>query len=371
MNANAAQDPNGRGFPIAEARLIARRFSKPKPVIYWTDFLVSISIAWSFFFLAVAAPAFSALQISAVVISALAHYRAVIFIHELAHLKRGTFTIFRAVWNVLSGIPLMVPSFSYTGVHIDHHRPGIYGFKEDGEYIPFATGRPWRIAGYLLQIFALPLLMAARFIILTPLSYLYPPLRQLLWRRLSSLVIDLNYKRPPPAKQDDESWRLQEFGAFMLGAGVIILVATNILPIAVIGVWYAVALTIFLLNSLRTLAAHAYRNPGDQLMTRSDEFLDSVNVPGIAFVTALWAPAGLRFHATHHLFPSMPYHELKKAHEALIDELPDNTAYLSASRKSLLDALSRLWREARAAELSRKGAVQRGADFGPPHKTHG
>ena len=192
---------------------------------------------------------------------------------------------------------------------------------------------------------------------MTPLSYFYPPLRRLLWRWLSSLVIDLDYKRPPPAKQDDESWRLQEFGAFALGAGAITLVVLDILPIAVLGVWYAVALTIFLLNSLRTLAAHAYRNPGDQLMTRSDEFLDSVNVPGIPFVTALWAPVGLRFHATHHLFPSMPYHELKKAHDALIAELPDNSAYQSASRKSLSDALVRLWREARAAEMSRNASA--------------
>lgn len=357
MNISVTVDEHKGVFPIVEARAIAKRFSRPKPIIYWIDFLVSISIAWSFFFLAVTAQAFSALQIVAVIVSALAHYRAVIFIHELAHLKRGTFTAFRAIWNISSGIPLMVPSFSYTGVHIDHHRPGIYGFKEDGEYVPFATGKPWRIVGYLLQIFALPLLMAARFIILTPLSYFHPPLRRLLWQRLSSLVIDLNYKRPPPAKQDDESWRLQEFGAFVFGAGVIALVVADILPIAFIGVWYAVALTIFLLNSLRTLAAHAYRNPGDQLMTRSDEFLDSVNVPGIPFVSALWAPVGLRFHATHHLFPSMPYHELEKAHEALIKELPDNSAYLSASRKSLFDALLRLWREARAAELSGKSAA--------------
>ena len=299
---------------------------------------------------------FSIVQIGAVIVSALAHYRAVIFIHELAHLKRGTFTFFRAVWNVLSGIPMMVPSFSYTGVHIDHHRPGIYGFKEDGEYVAFATGAPWRIIGYLLLIFFLPLLMAARFVILTPLSFIFPPLRHLLWRRLSSLVIDLGYKRPPPAKQDDESWRLQEFGAFVFGAGVITLVALNILPIAVLVVWYTVALVIFLLNSLRTLAAHAYRNPGDQLMSRSDEFLDSVNVPGIPFVSALWAPVGLRFHATHHLFPSMPYHELQKAHEALVADLPDNSAYLSASRKSLFDAVARLWNEAREAQIARRGA---------------
>lgn len=188
--------------------------------------------------------------------------------------------------------------------------------------------------------------MAARFMVLTPLSYAMPPLRRRLWRRLSSLAIDLNYKRPPPAKHDDKSWRFQEFGTFAFGVGAIALVTIKVLPIAVLVVWYVVAVTIFLLNSLRTLAAHAYRNPGDQPMSRSEEFLDSVNVPGIPFLTALWAPVGLRFHATHHLFPSMPYHELEKGHRALESELTDNTAYLSVSRKSLFDALGRLWNEA-------------------------
>ncbi|MBL4620191.1 MAG: fatty acid desaturase [Marinicaulis sp.] len=350
MTAAAPQIINGDNFPLAEARAIAKRFSRPKAIIYWVDFSISISIAWAAFYVAVVSPAFSLIQIGAILVASLAHYRAVIFTHELAHLKRGTFTVFRAVWNIFSGIPMMVPSFSYTGVHIDHHRPGIYGFKEDGEYVPFATGKPWRIIAYLLLIFVLPLLMAARFIVLAPLSYLIPPLRGILWKSLSSLAIDLNYARPPQGKQDDESWRLQEFGGFVLGAGVITLVVLNVLPVTVLVIWYAIAVIIFLMNSLRTLAAHAYRNPGDQLMSRSDEFLDSVNVPGIPFITALWAPVGLRFHATHHLFPSMPYHEIEKVHKALVAELPDNTAYLSASRKSLLDALVRLWNEASQAQ---------------------
>ena len=350
MNITAPNCQPENTFPITEARAIAKRFSRPKAHIYWIDFSISISIAWAAFFVAVTATAFSPVQVIAVAVAALAHYRAVIFTHELAHLKRGTFTKFRAVWNLLSGIPMMVPSFSYTGVHIDHHRPGIYGFKEDGEYVPFATGKPLRIIAYLLLIFVLPLLMAARFVVLVPLSYAIPPLRHLIWRHLSSLAIDLSYKRPPPGKQDDESWRVQEFGAFILGTGVITLVILNILPVAVIAVWYAVAVSIFMLNSLRTLAAHAYRNPGDQLMSRSDEFLDSVNIPGIPFISMLWAPVGLRFHATHHLFPSLPYHEIEKVHKALVAELPDNSSYLSASRKSLFHALVRLWSEAQAAE---------------------
>lgn len=133
MQASGTQGKRIEPFPLDEARAIARRFSRPKPVVYWTDYLISAGVAWCAFYFAVVSPAFSLAQISAIAIAALAHYRGVIFTHELAHFKRGTFTTFRAVWNTLTGIPMMVPSFTYTGVHIDHHRVGIYGFKEKTE----------------------------------------------------------------------------------------------------------------------------------------------------------------------------------------------------------------------------------------------
>ena len=83
-------------------------------------------------------------------------------------------------------------------------------------------------------------------------------------------------------------------------------------------------------------------------MNRVEEFLDSVNVPGFAPISALWAPVGLRFHATHHLFPSLPYHELPKAHRLLLGELSDTTAYRATCRRHLFHALARLWRDAGA-----------------------
>ena len=42
------------------------------------------------------------------------------------------------------------------------------------------------------------------------------------------------------------------------------------------------------------------------------------------FITGLWAPVGLRYHATHHLFMSMPYHHnLSKAQRRLVNGLSD------------------------------------------------
>jgi fatty acid desaturase len=335
-------------FPLAEAREIVRDLFLPNPRIYWTDFLFHIALGWMAFVVTLHCAAFSPWQPVVYLVTALAFYRAVIFTHELAHLRRNTFRWFRLVWNLTCGFPWMVPSFMYSGVHNDHHKRNIYGTREDGEYLPFAVQSPDKIVRYLLLVFVLPLMLAGRFIVLTPLSYLHRRLRHLLWAHASSLTIDFDYRRPEPSSRDERGWRWQEFATFLYGATAVALVATGLWPWQVLLLWYLVSVLMFLLNSLRTLAAHSYHNPGDRVMDFAEQYLDSVNVPGNPLLTTLWAPVGLRYHATHHLFPALPYHGLGEAHRRLIRDLPDNTLYLQTSRNSLWDALRRLWREARA-----------------------
>lgn len=354
MNA-AAKPPNGAGgFPMAEARAIARRFAEPDPAVYWRDFLLSAAIGWAAFAGAVGAAPFSAVQVGLTLVAAFALFRAVLFTHELAHLRKGSFGAFRLVWNVLAGMPFLVPSYSYTGVHIDHHRPGVYGSSRDGEYVSFGAGRPWRTVGYVLTSFVLPPLLLVRFVLLTPLSWIVRPLRKVIWRRMSSLAIDLSYDRHPQNKDDDETWLIQETATAFLAMGVVGAVAAGLLPVAVLGVWYAVTATILFVNSIRTLGAHAYRHEGEASVSKTEEFLDSINVPSEDPVSRLIAPVGLRFHAAHHLFPATPYHNLPKLHAALASELPDPRAYLSTSRKSFAHAVQTLWADARAADRRRR-----------------
>ena len=336
-------------FPFREAHNLVHDLMTPNPVIYWLDFLFHISLGWAAFVTALLVPPFSAWQLLAFVIAALAHYRAVIFIHELAHLKKGTFNIFRLVWNLTSGIPLLIPSFTYDGVHYDHHKPDIYGTSEDGEYIPFATQNPALMIGYVLFSFLLPLIFLCRYLLLTPLSYLIPPLRKFCWERVSSLTINPTYKRPKNCIRNDKHWQLQEFATFVFATTILTCVILEILPFKALVLWYLVGLVIFLLNSLRTLSAHAYRNSGNQKMGFAEQYLDSINIPGNLFITALWAPVGLRYHATHHLFMSLPYHNLGKAQRRLVNGLSDNTLYLKTMRNSMRDALRRIWSEASAS----------------------
>lgn len=354
---------SSKQFPLDEARKLVIDLAAPDPLIYWGDFLAHTAIGWTAFVLALRYPAFSAAQIIFYVVASLALYRAVIFTHELAHLKKGTFGIFRAVWNLTCGFPFMVPSFTYHGVHNDHHKRDLYGTPADGEYLPFGAQSPYWIIGYLALIFILPLLFAARFVVLAPLSYFSAGLRRFLWQRLSSLTIDLRYRRPAPGKADDPTWRIQEFTAFAYGVTVIALVAVGVLPYQVLVLWYLVAVLVFLLNSLRTLAAHAYRNASDRTMTVAEQYLDSVNVPGHRLLTALWAPVGLRYHATHHLFPRLPYHALRRAHRRLVNELDDNSLYLETVRTSLWHALRTLWRDASLGRGASIAVTSTGHEF--------
>ena len=346
--------PYVKEFPLREAHHLVRDLMTPNPWIYWTDFLFHITLGWAAFFTALLSPAFSFWQLGGFVVAVLALYRSAVFVHELAHLKKGSFRNFRLAWNILCGIPFLIPSFTYDGVHNDHHKPDVYGTSADGEYLPFATRRPTEMVAYVLLSFLLPVFLVARFVVLTPLCYLIPPLRKIVWERASSLTIDPNYRRAADAIRNDLNWRQQEIAACLLGAAIITLVVLDVLPYSLLVLWYLISVTVYFLNSLRTLAAHAYRNPGDRKMTLAEQYLDSINIPGNFLITPLWAPVGLRYHATHHLFMSMPYHNLGKAQRRLVNGLTDNSQYIKTIRSGLWDALRRIWHESSVSDTTQR-----------------
>ncbi|MEY3121357.1 MAG: hypothetical protein RI993_182 [Pseudomonadota bacterium] len=351
-------DPNlPPGFPLYEARALVRDLMKPNPFIYWSDFLLNNITGWIALVTALQSPTWSIWQIGAYLIAVFAFYRAAIFVHELTHLERGTFRFFRLVWNLTCGIPFMIPSFTYDGVHYEHHKPGVYGTSKDGEYLPFATQRPLMMVGYVWLSLLLPLLLVIRFLVLTPISYMSPAIRKIVWERASSLTINLAYQRGQDTVRNDQNWRLQEFATFLFAVTVITSVLLGFLPYQLLVLWYAIAAMVFIFNSLRTLAAHAYRHNDDLPLTLVEQYKDSINVPG-GWLTALWAPVGLRYHATHHLFMSMPYHNLGEAQRRLSQAFQDNPEIQQTSRRGLWSALGHIWQEASRSSLNKKTVKQ-------------
>lgn len=354
---------------MAEARHIVRDLFTPNPWIYWTDFLLSFGVGLVCYGLVRKVPGWSLLQAGLFLTSCICFFRASLFVHEIVHFRTGSFRVFRFVWNLICGIPFLVPSFTYY-THLDHHRRKFYGTKEDGEYLPLGHQTPWHILFYLSQTLVIPGVVVLRFLVLTPLTWFVPPVRRLVHQRLSSLVMDPTYIRPLPARDVLRIWRIQEFGCFLFCAtvGVLLIrgmqpgadpagpfpVRRGVLPMGFLVQAYLTGMMIVFLNAVRTLGAHRFLNDGRE-MTFVEQLVDSVNYPRRPLITGLWAPIGLRFHALHHLFPAMPYHNLAAAHRRLINELPANSPYRLTVGDSLIVSLWQLWlasRRLRAEKLA-------------------
>lgn len=105
------------------------------------------------------------------------------------------------------------------------------------------------------------------------------------------------------------------------------------------------------LNYVRNVAAHRYRNEGEP-MSYTEQLLDSVNITGHPIWTELLFPVGLRYHALHHIFPTVPYHNLGEAHRRLMTELPADSPYRQTVHPSFISVVRQLWRDAREMRLS-------------------
>ena len=102
----------------------------------------------------------------------LALYRAGIFIHELTHIKQGAVRGLPAGLEPVVGVPLLVPSFMYEGVHNQHHGKTYYGTIDDPEYLPLALMKPWTLPVFLIVAALAPIGLFIRFAVLAPLSLL-------------------------------------------------------------------------------------------------------------------------------------------------------------------------------------------------------
>ena len=293
---------------------LTRDLSVANPAIYWPDFLASAAIVYAGLAGAVLLGNV-ALAILSGAVAVLGLYRAASFIHELTHIRKGALPGFRLAWNILIGIPLMIPSFMYEGVHTQHHARTRYGTVEDPEYLPLALMKPWSLPLFILVASLAPVGVLLRFGVLAPLGILIPPLRKLVRERYSALSINPSYRRRAPEGAFARMWFWQEAGA---SAFALMLVASVFTfgwkPLLV---YMAVHSAMTVINQLRTLVAHLWENEGEA-MTVTAQYLDSVNVPPPGLLPELWAPVGLRYHALHHLLPSVPYHALGKAHQRMM-----------------------------------------------------
>ena len=353
------QHGEGR-FSLREAKGLVKSLNKPTAWIYWADFLASIITGHILFnallhsdsWLSGSAFFVWSFKVSIYAAVVLLFLRSVMFTHELVHLPREGYRGFRIVWNLLCGIPFMIPSFMYYP-HVDHHRRKCYGTEEDGEYLNLSHQPPRAIVIYMLLTLVTPFVGFSRFAVLAPIGWIFPKVRQWTFHRASTMVMDIMYIRPDAGKAVQRMIFMQELACF--GVCMVIALRNPIQGKYFDPLWvqaYLVSLGLLIMNNIRTLGAHRWTGDGAELSFQ-DQLLDSCDYPYRAWITELWGPVGTRYHATHHLFPSIPYHNLGKAHRALMEGLPADSPLRETVKVSLLGEIAVLWRRATEAAAAK------------------
>jgi fatty acid desaturase len=338
MDLPASQIPDDMEMLRAAVEL-TRDISAARPGIYWPDMLGSAAIGYAGIAGAIVLPGWQAW--AAGVVAVLFLYRALLFIHELTHIHRTALPGFRLAWNALVGVPMLTPSFMYEGVHTLHHARTRYGTAEDPEYLPLALMKPWSLPAFILISALLPIGLLIRSALLVPLGALIPPLRKLVWERASSLSINPDFRRRPAEGDFARMVMWQELGVFVWSWAL--LASTQRLGWRPLLIALSVVSATAVFNQVRTLVAHLWQNDGAP-MTVTAQYLDSVNVPPPELLSPLWAPVGLRYHALHHLLPSLPYHSLGEAHKRLSRHLGVTSTYQGANYPGLLPLVGRIAR---------------------------
>jgi fatty acid desaturase len=139
-------------------------------------------------------------------------------------------------------------------------------------------------------------------------------------------VINFGYCRPLPKEPQHWMWTALEVWCSVRCWMVIVLVLQGDAPWRRLPLVYLMASFIMGINLVRTFVSHRWHSSGEA-MSHQDQILDTNTIVGDWFFTELLCPLGMRYHALHHLFPALPYHNLGIAHRRLMRELPADAAY--------------------------------------------
>ncbi len=332
-------------FPswMKEAKAAVRDLAVPNPLIYWGDLLLTTCVGYGCAIGFLDSPGISWQRGLCFVAAIFAIFRAASFVHELVHMHERNLRSFQIAWDLLCGIPFLFPSFAYAH-HLDHHRCDSYGTDRDGEYLPFGVDPPRTIGYFLLLTLVQPYVVVFRFTILTPISFLYPPFRPWLLERFSSFgIVNFHHRLAITPNTPLGYWAFLDLACCLRVWFPLVLVGLGVFEWTRVALMFVIAASVLLLNFIRVLCLHNYLNDEGQL-SYLGQLQDSITLPGKRIVTELFVPLGLRYHALHHMFPSLPYHVLGRAHRRMMEALPAGSDYHQTVRSGIGAIFAQFWK---------------------------
>lgn len=300
---------------------------------YWKDLILCAVLAYTAASVYLTMPTASPIKYLAFPFAVFWLYRASSMVHEVSHLNKNQLKGFKVAWNLLLGIPTLFPSTFFSSHHRDHHSGRHYGTPQDPEYIVnvFTPGSIASTVFFVAYLAVYPAFVLFRFL-LAPISYLNPTWRDFTLRRLSSFTLNWKYERNL-SRLDRGHFLIVELlcclRAWLIPIGVI----AGISHWTRVPQMYLLAIAVLFCNQMRFLADHHFESEGEK-MSMAEHVIDSCNYSKRDFLTWLFFPFTIRFHALHHLFPTIPYHNLPAAHAHLTDNLPPTSQYHDLDRPS-------------------------------------
>lgn len=315
---------------------------EPNPLIYWTDFLISLAGVYACLVLL---SLYSLSWISATLLfvaGTLFLYRCSAFLHEIVHRKPSQLPGFRTAYSLFFGFPFCLPEFFYSP-HLDHHSPRHFSTNRDPEYAGWKKAPLWEFFAYIfVSVLVFPFLLIVRFTLLQYLTLvLGKNYRNSLTRKHSTLGTTRAYERTIRSKREIRSIVFQEWMTSLYCTGLLVSVVSGFLPWQVLGFWYLMLSHASALNFCRGSVNHGY-HLRDKATGMEQMISDSVNIVTNSIWSWFWSPLDSKYHRLHHLFPRIPYHSLETAHLRLANSLPTDHPYLILTKKSFPHAFADL-----------------------------
>ncbi len=309
------------------------------------DFFLVASLAWLGFFLACYSWNSKPLNFIFFLISIILISRAIGFAHEVVHLEMKVSHLAR-IYDLFLGYWLRLPIYLFR-LHRVHHSAHRFGTIDDPEHFDLREKNPWFFLPFkiVLEPLASPLILLLRFSFVTIGWVLVGKrARDFVFRRWSTIQFESGFQRVGPDPEEASEMLRADLACLVITMVQIGATWTFHNPKLLL-VWYFGVAFSSATAFVRTLVLHNYHVGFTEKEHYLDVHLAGTNVVERSSLAWIWAPFHLNFHATHHLFPGIPYYSLPAAHALALEKIQPPHAFHNSLRVSFWHTLGRVGRE--------------------------